>query len=300
MSAALAGAVAGLGLFTLAYGLFPPRPGIAARIAAIDTRRSSAAAAPSTRDQASTGWYERTGAAAARFCALHGWELRTVRADLNVLGRRLEDHLAKKALLATAGLLFGPLLLALLSLAGVGVSVALPAWAALLAAGALFIAPDIDLRKQATAARREFRRVVAAYLDWVKSCLEGGRGAPEALPAAAAIGRGWALERIRDTLAAAQMAGRTPWSALGRLGDELGVNELKDLAAALTLAAEDGAKIRATLAARATTLRQRELAEIEGTASENTQSMLVAQLPLALGFFLFLLYPAITRVLTIL
>jgi tight adherence protein C len=299
ITALLAGAVVGLGVWIVAIGLYPPRPGLAARITDIDARRLGPPPA-ALGAGAAVGPRDRLGAAASAFAAARGWQLRSVRADLEVVGGRLEDHLARKILLAVGGLLAGPLLAAVFTVAGLRVPLAIPAWLAAAAAAALFIAPDIDLRKQATAARREFRRVVAAYLDWVKSCLEGGRGAPEALPAAAAIGRGWALARIRDALAAAQLAGRTPWSALGQLGDQLGVDELKDLAAALSLAAEDGAKIRATLAARATTLRQRELTELEGAASERSQSMLIAQLPLALGFLLFLLYPAITRVLDIL
>ena len=108
--------------------------------------------------------------------------------------------------------------------------------------------------------------------------LAGGRGVPEALTAAASIGGGWPFARLRDTLAFARLHGLTPWAALGRLGDEVGINELRDLAAALALVADDGAKIRDSLAARAATLRRRELAEMEGRAGERSQSMLVAQM----------------------
>ena len=45
--------------------------------------------------------------------------------------------------------------------------------------------------------------------------------------------------------------GHHPWTALGALGDELDIDELRDLAAALALVAEDGAKVRDSLAARA-------------------------------------------------
>ena len=89
----------------------------------------------------------------------------------------------------------------------------------------------------------------------------------------------------------------TPWAALGRLGDEVGLNELRDLSAALTLVADDGAKIRASLAARAATLRRRELAEMEGKAGQRSQSMLVAQMLIVLGYLLFLAYPAVSRIL---
>ena len=78
---------------------------------------------------------------------------------------------------------------------------------------------------------------------------------------------------------------------------ELRVDELRDLAAALALVAEDGAKVRDSLAARAGSMRRRELAEAEGKAGESSESMLVAQLLLAVGFLVFLLYPALQSVL---
>jgi tight adherence protein C len=82
-----------------------------------------------------------------------------------------------------------------------------------------------------------------------------------------------------------------PLAAVRRL------NELRDLSAALTLVADDGAKIRASLAARAATLRRRELAEMEGKAGQRSQSMLVAQMLIVLGYLLFIAYPAVSRIL---
>jgi hypothetical protein len=70
------------------------------------------------------------------------------------------------------------------------------------------------------------------------------------------------------------------------------VDELRDLSAALSLVADDGAKVRESLTARAASLRRRELAELEGQAGEKSQSMLVAQMLMCAAFMLFLLYPA--------
>jgi voltage-gated potassium channel Kch len=111
--------------------------------------------------------------------------------------------------------------------------------------------------------------------------------------AASEIGEGWAFWRIRDALANARITGQTPWQALGVLGAEVQINELKDLSAALSLVAEDGAKVRESLTARAASLRRRELADLEGQAGERSQSMLVAQMLLAAAFLVFLMYPAI-------
>ena len=122
--------------------------------------------------------------------------------------------------------------------------------------------------------------------------LAGGRGVPEALMAAGDIGGGWAMWRIRDALTNARITGQTPWQALGGLGEDVGVEELTDLSAALSLVAEDGAKVRESLTARAASLRRREIAELEGKAGQRSQSMLIAQMLLCVGFLLFILYPA--------
>jgi Flp pilus assembly protein TadB len=138
---------------------------------------------------------------------------------------------------------------------------------------------------------------VGAFLDLVAMNLAGGRGVPEALMAASEIGGGWALWRIRDALANARITGQTPWQALGSLGEEVRVDELRDLAAALSLVSEDGAKVRESLTARAASLRRREIAELEGQAGERSQSMLVAQMVMCAGFMVFLIFPAVIALL---
>jgi Flp pilus assembly protein TadB len=232
----------------------------------------------------------------AAFYATRGWQHGSLRADVNLLGRSWEGFLATKAIAAAAVVALAPFATVVLAAAGVQLGAAVPLWLALLLGAVAFFLPDLSVRQEAALRRRDFRHVVGAYLDLVSMGLAGGKGVPEALVAAAEIGEGWALRRLRDCLLNARITGTTQWAALGRLGEELAVDELRDLAAALELVADDGAKIRASLAARAATLRSRELAEIEGKAGERSQSMLVAQLLLCAGFMVFLAYPAVVRV----
>src|SRR5690606_2643997 len=157
-------------------------------------------------------------------------------------------------------------------------------------------------RRDAAARRRDFRHAVGAFLDLVAMNLAGGRGVPEALMLSVSVGGGsddahWPMARIREALDNARIVGITPWQALGRLGDEIDVDELRDPTAALGLVADDGAKVRASLSARAATPRRRERAEIEGQAGERSQSMLVAQLLLCAGFLVFLSFPAAMKML---
>jgi Flp pilus assembly protein TadB len=291
---ALLGAVIGLGVFALIRALAPGRRSAAATVAEIDALRAAGpAAGPAPR---ATDLRGRVGQRVAAFYLEQGWELRSLRADLAVLDRSWEAFLATKILLAASGLVFGPFMFALVWQLGFGVSPIVPVWLALACAGLFFLLPDVEVRRDAADKRKDLRRVIGAYLDLVAMNLAGGRGLPEALMAAAEVSDGWALVRIRSCLADARITGTSQWVALGRLGAELGIEELQDLSVALGLVADDGAKVRESLSSRAETMRHRELAEIEGSAGENSQSMLVAQLMLAAGFLVFLIFPAAMRV----
>jgi hypothetical protein len=297
----LIGAVFGLGVYLLVRALLPSRRGAVATVARVDALRSRGAVhAPIRTPEAATGRLAplraRVGARVAAFYLQQGWELRSLRADLAVLERGWESFLATKVLLSACGLFFGPLVFGVMWVAGFGSSPVIPVWLALLFAAIFFMLPDLEIRRDATDRRRDLRRVIGAYLDLVAMNLAGGRGLPEALMAAAEVGDGWALRRVRNCLADARITGTSQWEALGALGVELGVDELRDLAASLSLVADDGAKVRESLASRAETMRQRELAEIEGGAGEKSQSMLVAQLMLCAAFLVFLVFPAAIRV----
>ncbi|MGW0910897.1 type II secretion system F family protein [Streptomyces sp. NPDC002784] len=294
------GAIFGLGVYTLVRALMPTKRSAVAQVARIDAMRSRGAAYGSTRTTQDTGRFSSTrtevGRRVAEFYLQQGWEQRSLRADLAVLERSWEKFLATKVLLGMAGLFFGPFLFAVVWTLGFGSSPVIPVWLALLFAVLFFFLPDVEVRRDAAEKRRDLRRVIGAYLDLVSMSLAGGRGLPEALMAAAEISDGWANQRIRNALADARITGTSQWQALGSLGEELGVEELKDLSASLALVADDGAKVRESLASRAETMRHRELAEIEGSAGEKSQSMLVAQLLLCAGFLVFLIYPAAMRV----
>jgi tight adherence protein C len=298
--ALLAGAFFGLGAYLLFRALFPPRPGLSARLAAFDAARRRGEAEPSRRAAGTaervTGLRARVGRSLAAFYEARGWQQRSVRADLALLDRSFETFLATKFLLATAAIVFIPILVAYFSVLGLHVVIAVPVWLGIFFALIFFLLPDMQLRQEAASRRRDFRHAVSAFLDLVAMNLAGGRGVPEALMTAANVGDGWAVRRIRDALSNARITGITPWQALGRLGDDVNVDELRDLSAALALVADDGAKVRQSLSARAASMRSRQLADIEGKAGERSQSMLVAQLLLCAGFLVFLAYPAVMRV----
>ncbi|MCT9139389.1 type II secretion system F family protein [Streptomyces violarus] len=294
------GAVIGLGIYVLVRALMPSKRSAISQVARIDAMRARGSAYESARTQADKSRLGslrgEVGEKVAEFYLQQGWEQRSLRADLAVLDRSWEKFLATKVLLGVAGLFFGPLLFTIVLTLAIADSPIIPVWLALMFAAVFFFLPDLEIRRDAAEKRRDLRRVIGAYLDLVSMSLAGGRGLPEALMAAAEISDGWANQRIRNALSDARITGISQWQALGQLGEELGVEELKDLSASLALVADDGAKVRESLASRAETMRHRELADIEGSAGEKSQSMLVAQLLLCAGFLVFLIYPAAMRV----
>lgn len=295
---ALIGAVVGLGVYLLIRALAPGRRSATVTVAQIDALRELGPYSAELGGGRSS-LREVIGRRTAEFYARQGWQQRSLRADLSILDRGWEAFLATKIGLAAYGFVFVPLVYGLLWALGVHLTVLVPIWLALIVAAGFFLAPDLEVRQKAKERREDFRRVVSAYLDLVAMNLAGGRGLPEALMSAAEISDGWAVRRIRNALADARLSGQTQWAALGALGLAIGVDELVDLGHALALTADDGAKIRSSLASRAETMRRRELSEIEGKAGQKSQSMLVAQVLLCTGFLVFLIYPAITQIVAI-
>lgn len=298
--AVLSGALVGLGLYALVRIWLRPKPGLATLVHRIDsgTRSMTTRTVTALEDQTGSrvdSSVRRLGDRLEVLAAERGWRLGRVRRDLALMNRTLGSFLATKVVFGLGMLLLAPVLWGILRLGGVPLPAAIPAVVAL-AAGLLgFFLPDLTLRSEAEERRVEFRRTVGIFLDLVAMNLAGGRGLPEALLTASTISEHWALVRIRQALVNARLFGTTPWAALGDLGAEIGIEELRDLSAALTLAADDGAKIRQSLSARAATMRRRELADVEGEAGEKSQSMLVAQLVICAGFMVFLAYPAIAQ-----
>jgi tight adherence protein C len=290
------GGLTGLALFLAVFALIPRRASLSGRIAAFDASRAGSLRERPVAGEAGgseSALTRRLGAAVERFCTELGWQLPSLRANLRLTGRSVEAFLGLKALLGVFGLVVPLALLSGLSLLGLHISFVVPVWAGLMFAVVFFFLPDLELRQEVEKRRRDFRHAIGAFLDLVAMNLSGGRGVPEALMAASEIGEGWAFWRIRDALRNARITGQTPWQALGGLGADVRVDELRDLAGALSLVAEDGAKVRESLTARAASLRRRELADLEGQAAERSQTMLVAQLVMAGAFLVFLIYPAV-------
>lgn len=291
----LLGCAFGAAVCLLVLVLVPPRPALASVVGRWERQRARQAAAASLAGE-DDSWQGRLGRLLVTKLTAHGITLGKLRTNLELTDYTLEGHLVCKCSYGLLGLLLPSVMTLVMMSVGVTPPLSLPAIGGL-ALGALFFwVPDLSVVQAAEQRRHELRRALSCYLDLVAMSLAGGRGIPEALPTCARIGQGWAFELLQDTIDRARRVGDTPWAALADLGKRTGMQELQDLGGALLLVADDGAKVRASLAARASTQRRRQLAEAEGAASKADQTIQMAQVVLAAGFFLFLGYPAVVAV----
>jgi len=294
--ALLTGAGFGLGCWLVLRGLYPPRPPLGAVLARLEGRAGAAPLAAFDGD-GEAGFAARAGRPLAAFLRGVGIQRASLRRDLAITGRSADRHLAEKAALALFGVLLTPAAAAILALGGVALPLAVPAWASVALGVGGFFVPDLGVASEAAALRRDFRHALGAYLDLVVVALAGGGGVEGALEDAAEVGTGWPFAQLRTALAGARVRRETPWVALARLGDELGVAELVELGASAGLAGTEGAKVRASLAAKAESLRAHQLAEAEAAAQAATERMSLPVVLLFAGFLIFIGFPAVARVL---
>jgi tight adherence protein C len=294
------GCAIGAAVFWLIVQIRPPKPDPLVMLARFDA--------------AQIGDHERVGQSGARTVAgtesrlgrwiglelaRRGFTHTSLRQDLALNGQSFEATMGRKVLIGVLGFVLGLVMTVGAISAGLDLPLGVPVVVALLFAAGFFFIPDFDARSAARRRRREFKRALGAYLDWVSLQMSGKAAAEQALPEAAKIGSGWPLALIRHTVTHANRSGQDVWAALTELGDRIGVAQLRELGTLVQLVAHDGAQVRDTLTARAASLRSEELAEAEGTAGKRDQSMLLAQILLGVGFAVFIGYPAVINLLSV-
>jgi Flp pilus assembly protein TadB len=280
MQALLAGGGVGLGLAFVAYGLRPPRRPLSQ---VLETLRRPPEPEPTGRLRA----YQLVAGPARRL----GLPRAQVREDLATLQKDTAQHLAEQ----TAATLFGALIIPICATM-LGFSGQIPLWLAVLGAALGFRWADANLHSQAERRRAELRHTLAVLLNLLTISLARGAGVEQALGEASSVCTGWAADRLRHVLATARVLRQPPWQALGELGDDTGVPELTELAAAMALAGTEGARVRASLSARAAAMRSAATAETETDAEKASSRMSVPLLVLGLGYLLFLLWPPIVGI----
>lgn len=294
ITALLIGAGFGVGVWALVVWTVPPRAGLAAVLNQLNATPTPPSIA---EPRESTGWATKLGKPFVTPLADLGLPGPRLNRDLTITNRSAETHLADKAALAITGLFLPAVASLMLGAVDIWLPWQLPLLASLLAGTLGFLLPDLNARRDAARRRADFRLALSAYLNLIRVTLAGGAGVDGALTDAATVGQGWSFTQLRRALTTAKITRTTPWAALGALGEELDVRELAELSASVSLAGTEGAKVRASLRAKAAALRTRELTDAEGEAQAATERMSLPVVVLFMGFLLFIGYPAVVRVL---
>lgn len=295
--AVLAGGTAGLGLILIVRELLPKEPQLASSLDRLAPFLPGPLVAAPAGELAVTGSLEtRVGLRLQRHLEGAPFVRIPVR-DLVLLRIPVARYLGQKVLMGLLGLLFPALFTAVAAALGYPFPLAAPALAGLALGGVLFVVPDVELRRKAAAARKEFARATSAYIDLTALERAAGAGATQALEQAATVGDSWVFVRLREELVRSRLSGIPPWDGLHRLATELGLPELSDLADIMRLSGEQGAAVADTLRARSRGLRVALLTKEQTRANEDSERMVIPVALLGLIFFAILGAPAIVRIL---
>jgi tight adherence protein C len=211
-------------------------------------------------------------------------------ADLRVARRTVDQHVLAKLTGSVGGGVISALIGVVFGLGPLAVLIGL------LGTVGGFLLPELTLSGEAKDARKAFRHAYGAYLDLVNVMLAAGAGPEAALHGAADSGAGWVFGELRAALEAARRTRRSMADALTALGAELDITELRELAASVALLSNQGAKVRASLIAKADSLRAQQMSEAEAESESATERMTLPVVVLLVGFLFFVGYPAVARI----
>jgi hypothetical protein len=289
--AVICGAVVGAGVLLIVRALWPRTPHLVATVEAL-TGSASTVVASTESGRGRLVWLG--GVVLRRWPDLPG--VRAPYRDLALLGIPLARYVGERAGFALVSWIAPP---ALSLLAGLGWGVTIGAAvgiAPLVAVAASFI-PEFTVARAAKRAREDFALGMSAFADLVALQVASGTGATQAVETAAELGDSWVFTRLGEELRRAEFTQTPPWDALRRVGDELGLPMLTDVADTLRLSVEKSVTVAGSLRARAHALRSELLNDEHERANAASERMSAPVAGLVLTFMLLLVTPAMLELL---
>ena len=215
------------------------------------------------------------------------------RRRLRISGISVDRHVAHKTIGAFTGLLLPAALGTWLgwltgapSLLPVGLAVA---------GGAIgFVVPDLLLRGRDRAVSEDAEEALLTFFDLVTLERLANRSGSQALRAAAAVSDTTVFQAIAESLERARLEQRAPYAELQRLGTDLDLPALVDIADVMRLD-EAGAALSGALRARVRELRDAHLTRMKLHANEVSERMGVLMVVPTLLFGLLFLVPPLLR-----
>jgi Flp pilus assembly protein TadB len=193
------------------------------------------------------------------------------RRRLRIVGTSVDRHVGRKAAGALLGLLLPGLVGGWLSWL-TGVPVALPALLGIVGAAVGFVLPDLLLRQRDQAVTEDATEALLTFFDLVTLERLANLSGTQALRSAANASGATVFVAIRDALERARLEQRAPYGELQRLGEELRLPALVDIADVMRLD-ETGASLSGTLRARVRELRDAHLNRLKVEASAVSERM---------------------------
>lgn len=295
--AMIAGALVGLGLSMLVWRFRPAQADLATALDRLSPDRSLSA-----HDE---GPVEAGAAEGDARDKLGRWAMRTLPLDslgappyreLALMRIPVHRFYGEKVLFALVGALLPAMLLLFLGNFGFGLPWIITPIGSIAGAIGMFFLPDYNVKDDAKAARKEFGRALASYIDLVALERNSGSGPRQAMEIAANIGDSWVFRRLAEELSRSRWSGLPPWDALRKLSDELGLPELADLADIMRLSGEEGAQVYQTLRSRSQSMRTAELNSALADANATGERMSIPMSALGLIFMAILVAPSLLQI----
>lgn len=282
--ATLTGVLLGFGAWALAGTLLPARPRLADALDLLDGVLLE-------EEEPATGRAERVGA----------WVRARLRRPvpaatsrrLRMAGRSVNRHYAHKVVAALVGLVVPALLGAVVAVVA-GAGFAVPAFAGLLCGVLGFFLPDLVLRGADSELTEDATEALLTYFDLVTLERLANASGSQALRSAAAVSDVTVFAVIRDALERARLEQRAPYPELRRLGAELELPALVDIADVMALD-DAGASLSGALRARVRELRDAHLTQARIAASAVSERMAFFMVIPSLVFGMFFLVPPVLR-----
>ena len=296
--AMIAGALVGLGLSMLVWRFRPAQVDLATALDRLSPDRSLSA-----QDE---GTVEAGAAEGDARDKLGRWAMRTLPLDslgappyreLALMRIPVHRFYGEKVVFALLGAFIPVMLLTVLSFFGFGLPWIITPLASAGGAVGLFFLPDYNVKDDAKAARKEFGRALASYIDLVALERNSGSGPRQAMEVAASVGDSWVFRRLSEELTRSRWSGEAPWDAIRALGRQLGVADLEELADIMRLSGEESAQIYTQLRARSASMRAAMLNAELAHANAVGERMFIPMSLLGVIFMALLIAPALLRVL---
>lgn len=280
------GVLLAAGLWALAGYFVPAHPRLTDALRVLDGRVETEPVVPTTGPDRLGAWLRRR---------LPGAIDDRVARQLQLRGISSNRFYTYKALAALAGL-------AIPGLAGValllvsGMSITVPLIVALVLGLVGFFAPDIVIGRGAATTTSDATEALLTFMDLVTLERLANSSATQSLHAAAAVSDQAVFVAIRDSLQRSRLEQRAPFAELKRLGTELELPALSDLADVMKLD-DSGASLSGALRARVRELRDAHLTKAKIEASAVSERMTFLMVIPSLIFGLLFLIPPLLRLL---